>query len=100
MNFWNIRLVRRAIRMMLQAGGRAGCDLCLAISPSGCFGLACGISLKPQAIVAEGERDDIRPFVCRERPPRHDDVTADFVDKPKRTGFVLQDRKQVSCGDH
>lgn len=75
MNFWNIRSVRRAIRMMLQAGGRAGCDLCLAISPSGCSGLVCGIS-------------------------RHDDVTADFVDKPKRTGFVLQDRMQVSCGDH
>lgn len=88
--------------MMLQAGGRVGCDLCLAVSPSGCSGLACESSLLERSRIPDAlsERDYVRPFVRRERPLPNGAVTTDFVDKPKRTGLILQDHKPVFCGHH
>lgn len=97
MNFGNLL----AIRMKLQAGARAGCDLCLAISPIGCPGLGCGSSLLERSRFPDAlsERDYVRPFTHRESSLPNGGVTTDFVDKPKQTS-ILQNRKSVSCGHH
>ncbi|MGY8683659.1 iron-sulfur cluster assembly accessory protein [Bradyrhizobium sp. UFLA05-153] len=88
--------------MMLQAGGSAGCDLCLAISPSGCSGLACciGPPEQPRVLDAPLERGHVEPVIRPEGPLPDDGVTIDFVDIPKRIGLVLEDRKQVSRPHH
>ncbi|GLR90041.1 hypothetical protein GCM10007857_67550 [Bradyrhizobium iriomotense] len=96
MNVRNMRAVRRIARLVLQSDRLSGCDLCLAISPGGCSGLACGVSLieGPWDLDAKVENDRVEPL--RESPQLCDSATIDLPNGPKRIGFVLPDHKQVS----
>lgn len=88
----------RAIRKILQSDGLACCDSCLAISPGGCSGLACQMSLlqKPRIFDPGAGREHVRPLKRRiGRLPLHGGATVD-PDKLKRTWSLLPQRKKVS----
>ena len=100
MNVGSIGAVRRITRLMLRSNRRSGCDLCLAISPGGCSGLACGVSPTAGPGDLDAKVGNARVEPPQESPQLCDSATIDLPDGPKRTGIVLPDHKQVSNGHY
>ncbi len=102
MNFTITPAALKFIRMMLRADGKSGSGFRLAVSPSGCAGLAADIRIldQPQVGDATVERDGLRLFLPAESRLLLDGVTIDFADTPAQTGLVFHDPKQISCGHH